>query len=86
MSDGRANIGKDGQPGRAQAMDDALLAARRMRGLGVAMLAIDTSGPGRAESPAPTLRIAQAMGASYIKLAVADAGRVNAAVRAAAGR
>ncbi len=86
MTDGRANIAKDGAPGRPKAMADALLAARQMRGLGAAMLAIDTSGPGRAENPAPTQRIAEAMGASYIKLPVADARRVDAAVRAAAGR
>jgi len=86
MTDGRANIAGDGSPGREKAMEDALLAARRMRALGIAMLAIDTSGPGRAESPPPTQRVAQAMGASYIKLPVADAGRVNAAVRAMSGR
>ena len=33
LTDGRANIARDGQPGRAQAMADALASARRLRTL-----------------------------------------------------
>ena len=86
MTDGRANVARDGAPGRAKAMEDALLAAKRLRAAGVSVLAIDTAGAGRQEQPSPTARIAEAMGARYVKLPFVDARRVNDAVRAAAAR
>jgi magnesium chelatase subunit D len=82
MTDGRANIGRDGAPGRPQAMSDALHAARRIRSENFAALAIDTSAASvRDEAPARAL--AEAMNGAYVKLPLADAGRVNAAVRGA---
>jgi len=82
MTDGRANIGRDGAPGRPQAMRDALDAGRRIRAAYVSALAIDTA-PASSRGAAPTREIAEAMSARYVKLPVADAALVNAAVRGA---
>ncbi len=82
MTDGRANIGRDGASGRPQAMKDALDSARRIRDAHFAALAIDTSAPS-ARDEAPTRALAEAMSARYVKLPVADAAKVNAAVRSA---
>ncbi len=68
MTDGRANIARDGTAGRAQALEDAIAAARRMRAAGIASLAIDTSPTFQPLAEPPTLRVAQALGASYIRL------------------
>jgi magnesium chelatase subunit D len=87
LTDGRANIGRDGEPGRPKAMQDALDAARRIRAANVAALAIDTAqfgAPGKDE--APTRALAEAMTARYIRLPRADAAEINAAVRGALQR
>ena len=84
MSDGRANIGRNGTAGRAQALEDALQAGKQLRALGVATLAIDTSPLLAAQTEAPTLRLAQAMNARYVKLPLADAATISHAVRAVA--
>jgi len=85
LTDGRANIGLDGRPGRSQAEADALAAARRARLDGMAMVLVDTS-------PRPTsdgLRLAVEMGALYQPLPHADprtlSARIGASV-AALGR
>jgi magnesium chelatase subunit D len=82
MTDGRANIARDGTPGRPQALRDALDAGRRIRAAEVSALAIDTA-PASSRGAAPTREIAEAMSARYVKLPVADAALVNAAVRGA---
>ncbi len=82
MTDGRANIGHDGAPGRARAMQDALAAARLIAAEAFAAIAIDTAPPA-AGREAPALALAEALGGAYVKLPVADASRVNAAVRQA---
>jgi magnesium chelatase subunit D len=84
MTDGRANIARDGTPGRPQALQDAIDAGRRICAAGVAALAIDTSAPS-SRTDAPSLLIAQAMQAIYVKLPYANAATVNEAVRAASG-
>jgi magnesium chelatase subunit D len=82
MTDGRANIGRDGEPGRPKAMQDALDAARRIRAANVAALAIDTAQIGvGGKDEAPVRALAEAMTARYIKLPRADAAAINAAVR-----
>ncbi len=86
MTDGRANIGREGARGRAQAMADALDAARRVGAAGVAALAIDTAPASQSAPEPPTLLIARAMNAHYVKLPHADPARVSDAVRAAAPR
>ena len=84
MTDGRANVGRDGAPGRPAAFRDALEAAGRVRAAGVVALAIDTAPPfGRAD--APTRALADAMQARYVPLPYADAAKLNRAVRSAAG-
>jgi magnesium chelatase subunit D len=79
LTDGRANVARDGSPGRARAMDDALAAARAFRGMAVAALLIDT-GP----KPQPqAAAVAAAMGGRYLAMPYADAAALSRAVRAA---
>ena len=81
LTDGRANIARDGSPGRARAGDDALVAARRMRVDGFAALLLDTS-----PQPQETARaLAEAMGARYLPLPHAGAALLSQAVRAVSG-
>jgi magnesium chelatase subunit D len=87
LTDGRANVRRDGQPGHAAAQAEAQEAARALLAQPVAALLIDTSppargGPGAPASPA--LALAQAMGARYLPLPQARAQEVCAAVRLAA--
>ena len=79
MTDGKANIGRDGQPGRAAADGDARAAATAFRLAGTAALVLDIA-PRPAE---PARRLAAAMGAAYIALPYADAGAMSRAVLAA---
>ncbi len=79
LTDGRANIARDGTPGRARAGEDALAAARLIRGEGFAALLLDTS-----PQPQDTaLGIAAALGARYLPLPHAGATVLSQAVRAA---
>jgi magnesium chelatase subunit D len=80
LTDGRANIARDGTPGRPQAEADALEAARAVRAAGLAALVIDT---GHRPS-APARALAHVMGGTYLPLPRADAGSLAGAVRAAA--
>jgi magnesium chelatase subunit D len=73
LTDGRANIGRDGAPGRAAAQSDALAAARSVREAAVGALFIDTSP--RAEPDGD--RFARAMGAVYAALPYVEAGAVS---------
>lgn len=78
LTDGKANIARDGTPGRPKAEEDALAAARQLRALGLASILIDT-----APRPQPSAqRIATEMGARYLALPYADAARLARAVRA----
>ncbi|MBC7993194.1 MAG: magnesium chelatase ATPase subunit D, partial [Rhizobacter sp.] len=79
LTDGRANIARDGTPGRARANEDALAAARQMRLDGFSALLLDSS-----PQPQETARLlAQAMGARYLPLPYAGAATMSQAVRAA---
>jgi magnesium chelatase subunit D len=81
LTDGRANIARDGSHGRPQATADALAAARRLRALQVTALVVDTS-----PRPQPQAEQAAAeMGARYLPLPHADSARLSQAVRAVAG-
>jgi magnesium chelatase subunit D len=76
LTDGRANIARDGTAGRARAEEDALSAARQLRIGGFAALLLDTS-----PRPAPQAeRLAAAMGARYRPLPYADAAAMSQAV------
>ena len=69
LTDGRANIARDGTPGRTRATDDALMAARQLRPSGCSTLLLDTS-----PQPQPSARtLADAMGAAYLPLPHAGA-------------
>ena len=78
LTDGRANVARSGEGGRARAGAEALQAARTLRAAGLPALVVDTGSRGE-EARA----IADAMGARYLKLPRADAGQLSAAVRAA---
>ncbi len=81
LTDGRANIARDGLPGRERAQTDALQAARSLAALGCATLLVDTS-------PQPTAAaqtLAVAMNARYLALPYAAAQVVSSAVRAQRG-
>jgi magnesium chelatase subunit D len=77
LTDGRANIGRDGKPGRERAMAEALEAARALRAARITTLLVDTS-------PRPQeagRQLAAAMGGRYIPLPYADAAAISRAVR-----
>ncbi len=81
LTDGRANVARDGTPGRSQAGQDALLAAREFSLAGVSALLIDTSPQPQAQAQ----QLARAMGATYLPLPFAGAQGLNQAVRLAGG-
>ncbi len=80
LTDGRANVGRDGSGGRERAHSEALLAARQLALTGVSVLFIDTS-----PKPQPlAAEIAGAMRARYLPLPHAGAAAVSQVVRAVA--
>ncbi|NEU11064.1 magnesium chelatase subunit D [Methylobacterium sp. BTF04] len=79
LTDGRANIARSGEPGRARAGADALQSAGAFRATNVRAILIDTAP--RPQDPAR--RLADAMGARYLPLPYADAGAMSAAIRSA---
>ena len=79
LTDGRANLARDGTPGRERAEAEALAAARALRATEIAALVVDT-GP----RPEPRARaLAEAAGARYLPLPRAEAASLARAVRAA---
>ena len=79
MTDGRANVARDGRPGREQAELDALASARLLRANGFTALVVDTS-----SHPHPSAqKLAAEMGARYLPLPYADAQRLSQAVQLA---
>ena len=78
LTDGRANLCRDGKAGRARAEEESLVAAREVRAMGVASLVIDSS----SKPHAAAAGIAEAMGATYFPLPHADARTLSEAVRA----
>lgn len=80
LTDGKANIGQDGKPGRPQAEADALTAGQALRLAGHTALLVDTA-------PRPSdkaRRLAEAMAAIYLPLPYADARSLSQAVKLAA--
>ncbi|WP_273283734.1 magnesium chelatase subunit D [Methylibium petroleiphilum] len=79
LTDGRANIARDGEPGRTRAGEDALAAAMQLQAAGVTALLLDTS-----PQPQPMARqLAAQMGAAYLPLPHAGAAELSQAVRLA---
>ncbi len=81
LTDGGANIGQDGKPGRAAAGRDALAAAKACGLQNLPALVVDTA-PRRQQFVA---QLAAAMAARYVPLPYADAARLSRAVQAAGG-
>lgn len=77
LSDGRANIARDGTPGRAAAERDAMVSAKAFAMLGIPAMFIDTSPRGEPIAR----RLADAMRARYVFLPTADAKALGALVR-----
>lgn len=77
MTDGRANVSRDGQGGRAVAEAEAHEAARQLGATGISVVLVDTS-----PRPQPSAeKLAAAMHARYIALPYADAARLSRAVQ-----
>ncbi|MEM7528173.1 MAG: magnesium chelatase subunit D [Pseudomonadota bacterium] len=88
LSDGRANIARDGSPGRAAAQSDAEAAGRALAATGAACLVIDTSAAAARRGAPEARRLADAMTARYLALPGAGAEGIAAAatLAPAAGR
>jgi magnesium chelatase subunit D len=77
LTDGHANVARDGSTGRARGEEDALLAARGVRAMGLRTLLVDT-----APRPQPLARkLAESMLARYLPLPYADARALATAVK-----
>lgn len=79
LTDGRANVARDGTGGRETAAADALAAARQLAALRITTVLLDTSPRPQAQAAA----LAAAMGARYVPLPYADAAALSRAVKAA---
>lgn len=77
LTDGRANIARDGTPGRGKAGEDALASARAFAQSRVSSLFVDTS----LRPDAPTRALAAAMGARYVPLPSANSSALSGLVR-----
>ena len=81
LTDGRANIARDGGQGRPRAEEDAMNAARQLRAAGITAVLVDTSPrPGASGET-----VATEMGARYLPLPHADATTLSKAVLASMG-
>jgi len=79
LTDGRANVARDGSPGRERGQANALQAARILSGARVATLFVDTS-----PRPSELAReLAASMRAQYLPLPFANARSLSAIVKAA---
>jgi magnesium chelatase subunit D len=79
LTDGRANIGRDGCAGRDRAEADALAAGRLLRSLHINAILLDTS-----QQPNPAARrLADEMQARYVPLPRANAAAISGAVQSA---
>ena len=78
LTDGRANIARDGAQGRPRAEDDAMSAARQLGAAGINAVLVDTSPRPGASGEA----VAREMGARYLPLPHADATMLSKAVLA----
>ncbi|MEK8031303.1 magnesium chelatase subunit D [Ideonella sp. DXS29W] len=78
LTDGKANVTRQGQAGRAQAQADAISSAQAVRRTGLGALVLDS-----APQPGGAARdLAEAMGARYLALPHADARALAVAVNA----
>lgn len=78
LTDGRANVTREGLGGRAQATEDAIASARSLRAFNVKALVVDMSPRPRPEAET----LSREMGAIYLPLPHADASALSGAVKA----
>ena len=76
LSDGGANVARDGSPGRQRAEEDAIASARQLRAAGLAAMVIDTS----PRTHPLAQRLACEMSGRYLPLPRADATALSRAV------
>lgn len=76
LTDGRANVARSGEGGRARAAEEALLAARAVRREAFPVLVVDTGARGGGAKA-----MAEAMDARYLALPRVDGGTIGAAVK-----
>ena len=79
LTDGRANIDREGKPGRKQAGEDAIASAKALARSGIDAIVIDISARAAREGAA----LAEAMNARFLALPRADARQIADAVTAA---
>jgi magnesium chelatase subunit D len=80
LTDGKANVARNGQTGRQAGEADAIAAAQSMRARTMSCIVVDTS-----PRPQPqAARLADTLGARYLPLPNADAGVLSLAARAQA--
>ncbi len=77
LTDGKANVARDGTGGRGRAEEEALSAAANLRALNVKAMVIDTSPHAQPQAE----RLARAMAAVYLPLPHANAQVVSKAVQ-----
>ncbi len=85
LTDGKANITREGQPGRAQAHSEALQSARAVAAQGLTSIYIDTGLALAGASPSTVLsrELAAAMQALYLPLPQANAQKVASSIEQA---
>jgi magnesium chelatase subunit D len=79
LTDGRANVTREGKGSRAEADAEALSSARQLRGLGLTTILVDTS----PRASAAAERLAQECAAQYLALPQADAVSLSRSVQSA---
>ncbi|MEM9383741.1 MAG: magnesium chelatase subunit D [Pseudomonadota bacterium] len=79
LTDGRANVARDGTGGRERAMEDALASARSLAQEGVPTVLIDVSRKAQAQAG----RVADALNARYLLLPSASAAQLSQAIQRA---
>jgi magnesium chelatase subunit D len=80
MTDGRANVARDGREGGTVATQDALASSRAVRAAGIRCMFLDTSPRPRAHARL----LAQEMGARYLALPYLDTVGISRQVRSLA--
>ncbi len=79
LTDGRANVARDGSGGRERAQDDALHAGRQLAALGAPIVMIDTSPKAQREAA----ELARTMRANYLPLPYAGANELARSIAVA---
>jgi magnesium chelatase subunit D len=77
LTDGRANVARDGTTGREAGLADAVRAARRLREMKESTLLIDTS----VRASSDTQQLARQLGAEYLRMPAADSHALSEEVK-----